>query len=671
MPYPRFFIVSIIAVASAWFFFATPALAQGTPGIDVGFESTLALPATDIRLIVANVINVALSFLGIIAVILVLYGGFLWMTSAGNEDKLKTAKKILINAAIGLLIILTAYAIVQFVFRLLGVSGGEAVPSAASPSGPVRVGGGALGGGIIGSHYPARGQANVPRNSKIIITFKDAVDPRSLVNTSATDTGGAPKYFDEIGGNRKPVSGLTLKSDAIQIVKTADITDSIRETDSARLIGPVAVSFTSDLRTWVFSPPLLGSAAENVSYGVYLCGVKSPRGNCGSGIALLSGAPAFAGRFSDYEWSFETGTFLDLTPPTITSIVPVYDNAQDASGGAVADRKDKPRNTLVQINFSEPMLPTTASGKTETDPAPPAGGSNGSYQGGAPVSGAYAVMRVSSVAGRILAGEWRMGNEYRSVEFTPADRCGRNACGQDVFCLPGSATVTVQALSATLKTPLDRFVSAGTLDGLEDVAGNALDGDKDNQPDGSGDFYTFNTSAGSGDSVRWSLWTAAAVDLTSPSIEKTVPGITPGGTTGAVNFDQPVESTFSKPMSLTTLNSRNVSVSGRVTDTGEPWDTWWTVGGENVDADNDQEPEKTVSEITHGGFWEDSNFDTSANQEVKDLYQNCYFPGKGAVCRPGAVPACSEVCSATSAEPYCCNGEECAAGDQECAVCGF
>ena len=61
------------------------------------------------------IIRVALGFLGIIAVCIILIGGFKWMTAQGNEDKVKTAKKVLISGIIGLVIVLSAFAIAQFV----------------------------------------------------------------------------------------------------------------------------------------------------------------------------------------------------------------------------------------------------------------------------------------------------------------------------------------------------------------------------------------------------------------------------------------------------------------------------------------------------------------------------------------------------------------------------
>ena len=76
-------------------------------------------PPEDIRIVIAKIIQNILAFLGIIALILVLYGGFLWMTAGGNEEKIGKAKKILVNASIGVAIILAGYSITVFVINQL------------------------------------------------------------------------------------------------------------------------------------------------------------------------------------------------------------------------------------------------------------------------------------------------------------------------------------------------------------------------------------------------------------------------------------------------------------------------------------------------------------------------------------------------------------------------
>jgi hypothetical protein len=64
--------------------------------------------------VIVRIINLALTFLGLIAVILILWGGFKWMTAGGNDESVEAAKKIIIAAVIGLAIILSAYAIANF-----------------------------------------------------------------------------------------------------------------------------------------------------------------------------------------------------------------------------------------------------------------------------------------------------------------------------------------------------------------------------------------------------------------------------------------------------------------------------------------------------------------------------------------------------------------------------
>ncbi len=75
--------------------------------------------ASAIPELVGSVIGIALSFVGVVFFLLILYAGFLWMTAFGNEEKVTTSKSIMEHAVIGLIIVLSAYAISQFVFGAL------------------------------------------------------------------------------------------------------------------------------------------------------------------------------------------------------------------------------------------------------------------------------------------------------------------------------------------------------------------------------------------------------------------------------------------------------------------------------------------------------------------------------------------------------------------------
>lgn len=110
--------------------FSLPALAAGNsnifwgnsndPGATQGeIKNTLGLGDRDPRDIAAQVIKIILGFLGIIAVIIILLGGFKWMTAGGNEDKVGEAKKLIIAGVIGLVIIIAAFAIATFVLNSL------------------------------------------------------------------------------------------------------------------------------------------------------------------------------------------------------------------------------------------------------------------------------------------------------------------------------------------------------------------------------------------------------------------------------------------------------------------------------------------------------------------------------------------------------------------------
>src|SRR3989339_1268716 len=82
----------------------------------------------DPRETAAKVVNVTLGFLGIIAVVLILIAGFLWMTAAGSEEKIATAKKLMSAGVIGLVIVLAAFGIARFVISsMLSATGGDSV----------------------------------------------------------------------------------------------------------------------------------------------------------------------------------------------------------------------------------------------------------------------------------------------------------------------------------------------------------------------------------------------------------------------------------------------------------------------------------------------------------------------------------------------------------------
>jgi uncharacterized membrane protein YidH (DUF202 family) len=111
------FLLSLIVFAIVF----TPMVVFAQEGarnvIGFGYAQQLGLEATnaDPRDTAVDIVRYLMTFLGIIAVVVILLGGFRWMTAAGNEDRVAEAKKLLIAGVIGLIIILAAFAIVTFV----------------------------------------------------------------------------------------------------------------------------------------------------------------------------------------------------------------------------------------------------------------------------------------------------------------------------------------------------------------------------------------------------------------------------------------------------------------------------------------------------------------------------------------------------------------------------
>jgi hypothetical protein len=75
--------------------------------------------ASDPAALAASVISALLSLVGVIFFILFIYGGFIWMTAAGNDESVGKAKKIITSAIIGLAIVSLAYVISFFIIQAL------------------------------------------------------------------------------------------------------------------------------------------------------------------------------------------------------------------------------------------------------------------------------------------------------------------------------------------------------------------------------------------------------------------------------------------------------------------------------------------------------------------------------------------------------------------------
>ncbi len=230
----------------------------------------------DLPTTIAKIINVVISLSGIILLVLVIYAGFLWMTAAGNSEQVDKAKRILVQAVIGLIIVFASFAITQFVISSLsnatglqdGGSGGDDDDD---------------GGGLGGSGSTSFTVAGVVPQGEVLIrnivvqaTFSRVVDESSVNNNS------------------------------FQVVRVSDQ----EEVDGDLIVLGNRISFTPDQTC----PDPNGDRFcfdENTAYEIRLTGdLESTNGRnlttCANGCSYL----------------FTSGSVVDVENPTVRFTVP-------------------------------------------------------------------------------------------------------------------------------------------------------------------------------------------------------------------------------------------------------------------------------------------------------------------------------------------------------------
>lgn len=386
----------ILVLVSVIFLLPTAILAQSA---DFGSDTLSGLSTAstrDIFEIVTGIVNLVLYFLGAIAVLLFTYAGWLWFTSRGSRDRIDRAKKIMVSAVIGLLIIFSSYAIVNWLFH-------DAIQRAfygSSGSGNPTYGGGVgLGGGVIDSHYPESNATGVPRNTNIYITFKEPMQVDTIASGTGCSTNGSERTCPINTNN------IRLHKTSEPAVNLADMTVTYNSSNpSVFEFNPYGTASTGTY--------LLGEQTSDTKYEMSLVNLRT-----------ASGRQAF--NFNSYSWRFTVGTYSDNTAPRVVSVRP--------ANGTTA-----PRNTVVQINFSEAVNPTLATGLVPG------------------YDNIKLVYQDAAGADHQDAGSYVISNQYRTVEFIPSERCGQNSCGLDVFCM------TAEDFIGTVTT------------NIKDVAGNPL-----------------------------------------------------------------------------------------------------------------------------------------------------------------------------------------------------
>jgi|GEM_PF-2245918 len=117
LPIKKIFLILLPALAVGLMLPAA-VLASGAP-LTMSTLAPLFGTAT-LGQIIIRLIQIILALLGLVAVALLIYAGFMWMTSAGEPHKVEKAKQIIYAVVIGLIIIFAAFAITAFLFNYFG-----------------------------------------------------------------------------------------------------------------------------------------------------------------------------------------------------------------------------------------------------------------------------------------------------------------------------------------------------------------------------------------------------------------------------------------------------------------------------------------------------------------------------------------------------------------------
>jgi len=117
----KIILILMIVVFALSFTISANAQGQGSEGIVTSGSVSLQNPlgtgeaAKSPQALIGKVIQSALGVVGSIALVMFIFGGFVWMTAAGNEQKVGKGKDILTWATLGLVVIFASYALVKFV----------------------------------------------------------------------------------------------------------------------------------------------------------------------------------------------------------------------------------------------------------------------------------------------------------------------------------------------------------------------------------------------------------------------------------------------------------------------------------------------------------------------------------------------------------------------------
>lgn len=416
-----FFSLGLLCVI---FFSWHQALAQ------VKMDYTLGLGNASPIDLAVNIINWGLGILALIAVIIILWGGFAWMLSGGNEEKIEKAKKILRNGIIGLVIILAAWGIATYIINKLLKATGTDLSSFGGPNYTSTIRG--KGNPFFVDHTnPADEAKGVSLCHLIAVTFSLPIDTTTINDTNfkVTVAGNDKK------GNGEPCASSSECRSGL-CAASACAGDQLK--GSFAFSPDNSPENPSYFAVWYPDVDYLASIAYRVELTTDIIGLDEVTTDT---YTLEMDDPKRI-------FEFETGTETDKIPPKVdvTQILPFPED------GAV----DVCRKTPIQVSFSESLDP--ASVKDEN------------------------IWLYKYTAG---ATPKDPGNELSGIKFSSI---GGQA--DDTFITGPQNTLDAfseygLSLYSGAYTATETSVRKNYVDAIRDTCGNPMSGDYDNDMEGS------------------------------------------------------------------------------------------------------------------------------------------------------------------------------------------
>ncbi len=582
-------LLSVVIAAATFFacalFFAHPVFAAQGDAIQNlnSVQKSSGLGTKSLGSIIGTIIHIFLGLVGGIALIICIYGGFLWMTAGGSEEKVEKAKQVLRNGVIGLALILMSFGITQFIMsKINGATQGTLAVGGAGGAGNAgdaylkNYDGSSALGTVIDSHKPGRGELNVPRNTLISVLFKFPVDPATLIDAKSP-LAKHKAIIDASGKSVDTVISGPLKEGAISIFETAAGKEaSLKSSEVTVLMAGGGTDLTGFT---LYLGKLLGSSQDPTPITVQLSDTIM-KWNAKS-------VSAFKG-YKPYSWKFTVGTTLDLTPPRVVSIVPVSGKTYD-------------KNITIQITFSEPVNLASAVGEYD------------------PTKGkSFTNITAAGKDSALVPGQWRAGSGFEVIEFTPLKECATNSCGQKIFCLPGNDAITIRARSGNIKIGNEPQEDvAGGLVGVTDMANNALDGGGENAKT----QWSQNNGKAQGSDVDDFWMTFNTTDKTKTGAPQVI-DIDPPAAATLIAVTSEVNITFDSLMKITSFGDAKLTAQDPRAQAG------FSKNAENTTFKNasDETIDVTKMTLVHVDLAKNQPYVVFVKDTAQDIYQNCFTP---------------------------------------------